>query len=162
MINRIQNKSFCLHNIWVCTVYIYYVYINTNTWKKKLFGHFLIVLARFNHVALMKTLKANMVTAYSFSTMLLYTERVMKHHLSLALRPRQLHLLQHLWALLHHQRLLIGERWDVTVMLESQKHRNCLSYSRGAAWTRMSNLNLNIKIWKTDQQHTDAKLSLEK
>ncbi len=31
MINRIQNKSFCLHNIWVCTVYIYYVYINTNT-----------------------------------------------------------------------------------------------------------------------------------
>ncbi len=31
VINRIQNKSFCLHNIWVCTVYIYYVYINTNT-----------------------------------------------------------------------------------------------------------------------------------
>ncbi len=31
-INRIQNKSFCLHNIWVCTVYIYYVYINTNTY----------------------------------------------------------------------------------------------------------------------------------
>ncbi len=30
-INRIQNKSFCLHNIRVCTVYIYYVYINTNT-----------------------------------------------------------------------------------------------------------------------------------
>ncbi len=25
-INRIQNKSFCLHNICVCTVYIYYVY----------------------------------------------------------------------------------------------------------------------------------------
>ncbi len=31
-INHIQNKSFCLHNIWVCTVYIYYVYINTKTW----------------------------------------------------------------------------------------------------------------------------------
>ncbi len=30
MINRIQNKSFCLHNIWVFTVVIYYVYINTN------------------------------------------------------------------------------------------------------------------------------------
>ncbi len=30
-INRIQNKRFCLHNISVCTVYIYYVYINTNT-----------------------------------------------------------------------------------------------------------------------------------
>ncbi len=30
-INRIQNKSFCLHNICVYTVYIYYVYINTNT-----------------------------------------------------------------------------------------------------------------------------------
>ncbi len=29
--NRIQNKSFCLHNISVCTVYIYYVYINTHT-----------------------------------------------------------------------------------------------------------------------------------
>ncbi len=25
------NKSFCLHNISVCTVYIYYVYINTHT-----------------------------------------------------------------------------------------------------------------------------------
>ncbi len=25
VINRIQNKSFCLHNICVCTVYIYYV-----------------------------------------------------------------------------------------------------------------------------------------
>ncbi len=24
---KIQNKSFCSYNIWVCTVYIYYVYI---------------------------------------------------------------------------------------------------------------------------------------
>ncbi len=31
VINRIQNKSFCLHNICVCTVYIYYVYTNTHT-----------------------------------------------------------------------------------------------------------------------------------
>ncbi len=31
VINRIQNKSFGLHNICMCTVYIYYVYINTNT-----------------------------------------------------------------------------------------------------------------------------------
>ncbi len=31
MINHIQNKSFCLHNICVGTVYIYYVYINTHT-----------------------------------------------------------------------------------------------------------------------------------
>ncbi len=30
MINRIQNKSFCLHNTSVCTVYIYYVNINTH------------------------------------------------------------------------------------------------------------------------------------
>ncbi len=30
-INRIQNKSFCLHNICVCSVYIYYVYKNTHT-----------------------------------------------------------------------------------------------------------------------------------
>ncbi len=30
VINRIQNKSFCLQNICVCAVYIYYVYINTN------------------------------------------------------------------------------------------------------------------------------------
>ncbi len=29
-INRIP-KSFCLHNIYVCTVYIYYVYLNTHT-----------------------------------------------------------------------------------------------------------------------------------
>lgn len=39
--------------------------------------------------------EVNLVTADSFSTMLLYTDGV-KHHLSLALRPRQLHLLQHL------------------------------------------------------------------
>ncbi len=32
VINRIQNKSFCLHNIYVCTLYIYYVYTNTNTY----------------------------------------------------------------------------------------------------------------------------------
>ncbi len=32
-INRIQNKSFCLHNIYVCSVYIYYVYINTHTYS---------------------------------------------------------------------------------------------------------------------------------
>ncbi len=31
MINLIQNKSFCLHNIFVCTVYICYVYIKTHT-----------------------------------------------------------------------------------------------------------------------------------
>ncbi len=30
-INRIQNKSFFLHNICMCTVYIYYRYINTHT-----------------------------------------------------------------------------------------------------------------------------------
>ncbi len=38
-INRIQNKSFCLPNIYECTVYMYYVYINTHTcmyiFKKK-------------------------------------------------------------------------------------------------------------------------------
>ncbi len=31
VINCIQNKSFCVYNICVCTVYIYYVYINTHT-----------------------------------------------------------------------------------------------------------------------------------
>ncbi len=30
-INHLQNKSFCLHNIYVCTVYIYYAHINTHT-----------------------------------------------------------------------------------------------------------------------------------
>ncbi len=35
MINRIQNKSFCLHNIqqYVCVLYIYYLYINTHTYN---------------------------------------------------------------------------------------------------------------------------------
>ncbi len=32
VINRIQNKSFCLYNICMCAVYIYYVYINTHTY----------------------------------------------------------------------------------------------------------------------------------
>ncbi len=32
-INRIQNKSFCLHNICVCTVDIYYAYIKTHTYS---------------------------------------------------------------------------------------------------------------------------------
>jgi len=31
VINRIQNKSLCLHNIFVCAVYNYFVYINTHT-----------------------------------------------------------------------------------------------------------------------------------
>ncbi len=30
MINHIQNKSFCIHNVSVYTVYIYYLYINTH------------------------------------------------------------------------------------------------------------------------------------
>ncbi len=29
-INHIQNKTFCLHNICMCTVFIYYVFINTH------------------------------------------------------------------------------------------------------------------------------------
>ncbi len=33
MINHIQNKSFCLHNICECSVYIYDVYINTHTYS---------------------------------------------------------------------------------------------------------------------------------
>ncbi len=32
-INHIQNKSFCLHNICACSVYIYYVYINAHTYS---------------------------------------------------------------------------------------------------------------------------------
>ncbi len=32
-INHIQNKSFCLHNIHVCIVYIYYAYIDTHTYS---------------------------------------------------------------------------------------------------------------------------------
>ncbi len=45
MINRIQNKGFCLHNIYECTVYIYYVYINAYTcmyiFKKKCYVYIL-------------------------------------------------------------------------------------------------------------------------
>ncbi len=33
LIKHIQNKSFCLHNICVCTVYIYYVYMHTLTYS---------------------------------------------------------------------------------------------------------------------------------
>ncbi len=33
VINHIQNKSFCLNNICVCSVYIYYVYINIHTYS---------------------------------------------------------------------------------------------------------------------------------
>ncbi len=39
-INHIQNESFCLHDVCMCIVYIYYVYINTLTcmhiFKKKI------------------------------------------------------------------------------------------------------------------------------
>ncbi len=31
MINRIRNKGLCWHTVCVCTVYIYYVYIDTHT-----------------------------------------------------------------------------------------------------------------------------------
>ncbi len=31
--NHIQNKRFCLHNKCMCTVFIYYVYINTHTYQ---------------------------------------------------------------------------------------------------------------------------------
>ncbi len=32
-INHIQNKTFCLHNMFVCTVYIYYVNINAHAYN---------------------------------------------------------------------------------------------------------------------------------
>ncbi len=32
-INHIQNKSFCLHNICMCTAFIYYVYINRHAFS---------------------------------------------------------------------------------------------------------------------------------
>lgn len=46
------------------------------------------------------------------------------HYLSLPLSPGKLHLFQHLRPLLHHQRLLISEGWDVIIMLRrrGQKH----------------------------------------
>ncbi len=36
MINSIQIKSFCVHNICVCTVYIYYLFINTCIYFRKI------------------------------------------------------------------------------------------------------------------------------
>ncbi len=79
-----------------------------------------------------------MFSAHWFSSMLLYTPSVMKPHLSLALRPRQLHLLQQLWALLHHQRLLVGEGRDVTVMLEKHDKRSVTAVIRSATHTKRS------------------------
>ncbi len=45
VINRIQNKSFCLHNICLCTVFIYYVCIYKCTHIQYIFGKYLHVYA---------------------------------------------------------------------------------------------------------------------
>jgi len=51
MINRIQNKSLCLHNI---CVYNYFVYINTHTcmyiFKKNVFSIYQIFIYNVNYV----------------------------------------------------------------------------------------------------------------
>ncbi len=59
-INHIQNKSFCLHYIYMCTVYIYYVYINTHRYSMNfennlsvyiyifIFLHFILYINIFN------------------------------------------------------------------------------------------------------------------
>ncbi len=55
MINRIQNKSCYVHNMCVCTVYIYYVYINTHTCmcifkKNKLCLYIKYILYNINYI----------------------------------------------------------------------------------------------------------------
>lgn len=42
------------------------------------------------------------------------------YYLSFSLGSRKLHLFEHLWPLLHHQRLLVGEGRDVIIMLQKQ------------------------------------------
>ncbi len=49
MINRIQNKSFGLHNICMCTVYIYHVYRNTHTYSKY-FENIYILIFYIEHI----------------------------------------------------------------------------------------------------------------
>ncbi len=55
VINRIENKSFGLHNICVCSVYIYYAYLNGHTCmyifqKKKCFYILNIFIYNINYM----------------------------------------------------------------------------------------------------------------
>ncbi len=53
VINHIQNKSFCLHNIYVCTVYIYYVYINTHSYSiyfENIYMHIFIFILFISYI----------------------------------------------------------------------------------------------------------------
>ncbi len=45
MINRIQNKRFCLHNIYLCTVYI-----NIHTHIQYIFNIFLYNMSKYEHL----------------------------------------------------------------------------------------------------------------
>ncbi len=52
-INHIQNKSFCLHSICLCNVYIYYVHINTQP------SHAFIYLRKIGYVYILNIYNEN-------------------------------------------------------------------------------------------------------
>ncbi len=59
MINRIQNKSFCLHNIYVCTVYI-----NILLYYKILYIYLYLYSCNFNYISIYVIYKQHIFLKY--------------------------------------------------------------------------------------------------
>ncbi len=89
-INCIQNKRFCLHNIYVCTVYIYHVYINIHThacvytYKKKYVYALQILVYNINYVNIniyMEIFSKNILCLYLYinNKYVQYTHVLCKH-----------------------------------------------------------------------------------
>lgn len=70
---------------------------------------------------------ATQMSSWSFN---IVEELLQKHYLSLPLSPGEMHLLQHLGALLHNKSLLIGESRDITIVLFSWKHRTQVLFKK--------------------------------
>lgn len=91
---------------------------------------------------------ATQMSSWSFN---IAEELLQKHYLSLPLSPGEMHLLQHLGALLHNKGLLIGESRDITIVLFSWKHR------RTQVFFFFKKTQLKYEIWDQESViHTQA------
>ncbi len=78
VINRIQNKGFCLHNICMCTVHIYCVYINTHTYSKY-FENIYMYIFIFLYYTLYIFNKYNIFLKYIHACVCIYIYTVTVH-----------------------------------------------------------------------------------
>lgn len=100
---------------------------------------------------------ATQMSSWSFN---IVEELLQKHYLSLPLSPGEMHLLQHLGALLHNKSLLIGESRDITIVLFSWKHRTQVLFKKKKrSWNMKYEIKSQLSIHKLTISTTSTSAS---